>query len=359
MLQDKAGADLSLAVRDNLTMVNKGFVQSLCLRFHDSHERAQLAYADNLAETRRLMQLLCEMQRLDLLPDPDGASADTDRGGPDLQSTAHDIWTSDLQLATRRLESLQSAQAALKASRSGGAGSPGLDRLIEDAEAFVAELEARSNGIETFGPPDPQHVKSDAEKNTLDDFFGYVQRTEDAFLASKTETPRPDDDPMFAVLNTLLSNHFLAIDQFFLQGFLLYRWNEDALAEGRLKHSVDQMKAAYRTAQRILVLGSVPRSVFLDELRIPYYVTVGSNPLEALQNDAMLSARLIDAMQRGRELAEKAPEPRTVGMLSQLIEVESAARGHVSEQVDALANGTSPGKGTGKFESMLKHWAAA
>ena len=34
MQQQSVGAELSQAVRDNLTMINKGFVQTLSLRFH-------------------------------------------------------------------------------------------------------------------------------------------------------------------------------------------------------------------------------------------------------------------------------------------------------------------------------------
>lgn len=356
MHQQSVGAELSQAVRDNLTMINKGFVQTLSLRFHDTRERAQLAYADNLAETRRLMQLLYTMQQLDLRPDPDG---DADRGGPDLQANAKEIWPSDLALATRRLGALQRGRDSLAASKTGDALQQELDDLIEDAAAFVADLRDRTEGNETFGLPDPAQTKSDAENNALDDFFGYVQRTEEAFMAGQTESRRPLDDPLFAVLNTLLCNHFLAIDQFFLHGFMLHRWGEDALAEGRIKHSVIQMNAAYRIAQRILVLGSVPKSVFQDRLRLPYRVAIGSDPREALQHDLALSQRLIDGLQLAKELAEDASEPHSVAMVSDLIEVERRAGADLSEQAEQHASGNAPGKGTGKFDTMLKNWGAA
>ena len=73
--------DLNLALGDRLTMVNRGFVQSLCLRFHGERTAAELAYADNLAETRRLMQLIREMQRRGMALDPDGAA-----GSPTAES---------------------------------------------------------------------------------------------------------------------------------------------------------------------------------------------------------------------------------------------------------------------------------
>lgn len=355
MQQQGVERELSEAVRDNLTMINKGFVQTLSMRFHDSRERAQLAYADNLAETRRLMQLLYTMQQFDLRPDPDG---DADRGGPDLQANAKDVWPSDLALATRRLGALQRGRDTLAASKTDDALHRKLDDLIKDAEAFVADLRDRTKGNEIFGLPDPAQTKSDAENNALDDFFGYVQGTEEAFLAGTSESPRPTNDPLFTVLNTLLCNHFLAIDQFFLHGFMLHRWGEDALAEGRIKHSVIQMNAAYRIAQRILVLGSVPKSAFQDRLRLPYRVVIGSGTGEALQHDLTLSRRLIDGLQLANELAEEACEPHAVAMLADLIETERRAGTALLDQAEQHASGHAPGKGTGKFDAMLKNWGA-
>ncbi len=356
MLQDTASAELNLALRDNLTLINKGFVQALCLRFHDSKQRAQLAYADNLAETRRLMQLLLEMQRQDIPLDPDGISENLDRGGPDLQSKAKDIWLSDFKLATRKFESLRRGQTSLKSSRPDSSGSLGLDRLIEEGEEFVAELRDRSNGIENLDQLDPTKTSSQAEKKTLEDFLGYVEGIEEAFLVGKTETTRPENDPVFTVLNTVLSNHFLAIDQFFLHGFLLHKLNEKALAEERIKHSVDEMKGAFRAVQRILVLGSVPRSIFLQDIRSLYRVLVGSNPLEAIRNDLELTEKLIVNLQRAKELAENASESRSVDMLSDFIDRENNAKRRLSKQLEQFSKGETSGKGSGKIDAMLDRW---
>ncbi len=357
MDRDTAGAELNLALRDNLTLINKGFLQALCLRFHDSKQRAQLAYADNLAETRRLMQLVREMQRWDIPLDPDGTSENPDRGAPDLQSKAKEIWLSDLKLAARKVESLQRGRTSLKSSRPDSPELSGLDRLIEEGEEFVAELRDRSNGLEDFSRFDPTRAASDAEKNTLEDFLGYVEDIEDAFLRGKAETKRPENDPVFTVLNTVLSNHFPAIDQFFLHSFLLHQWNEDALAEVRLKHSVDEMKGAFRTVQRVLLLGFVPGSAFLQDLRSPYRVAVGSNPLEAIRNDLDLTETLIVKLKRAKELAENASDARSVDMLSSFIDIEGNAKRWLSKQLEKLSKGETSGKGSGKFDTMFDRWA--
>ena len=357
MTQDTAGADLNLALRDNLTMINKGFVQALCLRFHGSKQRAQLAYGDNLAETRRLMQILVEMQRRDMALDPDGISEVSDRGGPDLQSEAKEIWLSDFKLATRKLESLRRAQTLLASSRPDRSGSRGLDRLVAEGEAFAAELRDRSNGLENFDQFDPAKAASDAETNTLDDFFGYVEHIEDGFMAGKSETTRPDNDPVFSVLNTVLRNHFLAIDQFFLHGFVLQKFGEKALAKESIMHSVDQMKGAFRVTQRILVLGSVPGPNFLQTIRSPYRVRVGSNPLEAIRNDIALTEKLIANLRGAKELAETASETRSVDMLSDFIATENNAKKRLSTRLGELSSGESSGKDSDKIDTMLDRWA--
>jgi bacterioferritin len=359
MTQEQTGADLNLALCDNLTFINKGFVQSLCLRFHDSKERARLAYADNLAGTRRLMQLLREMERLGIRPDPDGASGDSGRGAPDLQSKAKDIWLSDMALVTRKLESLRRGKALFDVSSPDGSESPALERLIGETEAFAAELQDRANGIENLGPFDPAQAASQAETNTIEDFLGYVENAEDAYLAGHTDAPLPESDPIFAVLNTVLNNHFLAIDQYFVHAFMLAQWNEKALAEDSIRRSVDEMKGAFRAAQRIIVLGSVPRLIFLDDIRVPYRVRTGSDPLDAIRNDLALTDQLTVQLQRAKALAENVSEARSVDFLSSAIDLESDAKRRLSAQMETLSAGETPGAGSGKFDRMLDSWAAA
>ena len=123
---------------------------------------------------------------------------------------------------------------------------------------------------------------------------------------------------------------------------------------GVSEHSVTQMNAAYRIAQRILVLGSVPKSVFQDRLRLPYRVAIGSDTRETLQHDLTLSQRLIDGLQLAKELAEDASKPHAVAMVSDLIEAERRAGADLPEQSEQHANGHAPGNGTGKFDAMLK-----
>ena len=358
MQQYNVGAELNLALRNNLTLINKGFVQVLCLRFHDSHQRAQISYGDNLAETRRLMQLLGEMQRLGVLFDPDGPSDSTDRGGPDLQTTAKDIWLSDLTLASEKLDAMRNAQVALRSSQAPSAKNPDLDVLIEEGEAYVAELRDRINGKEDLNPFDPAQAASEYEQSSLDDFFGYAEGTDEAFLQGKTETAGSQSDALAAILNTVLSNYFLAIDQFFLHGFLMQSWQEKKLAEVRIKHSVDVMIGAYRTAQRIIVSGSLPKSIFLQDMRIPYCVKVGSNPLDAIRNDLDLTRKLLGNLTQAKKLVEDISEPSSADMLSLLIEKEVGAEKWLSQKMEILTTGETADKDDGEFDAMLARWTA-
>ena len=130
MHSERPDIDLNLALGDKLTMVNRGFVQSLCLRFGGERTAAELAYADNLAETRRLMQLIRAMQRLGVTLDPDGVAGSPDRGEPDFQAREKEVWLSDLDLMTRNLASLRRARSASETL-------PALDGLIEEGAAHV------------------------------------------------------------------------------------------------------------------------------------------------------------------------------------------------------------------------------
>ena len=266
---ERPDVDLNLALGDKLTMVNRGFVQSLCLRFHGERTAAELAYADNLAETRRLMQLIRAMQRQGVPLDPDGAAGDQDRGEPDFQVQEKAVWLSDLNLMTRNL-------ASLRRARSASGTSPGLDGLIEEGAAFVAELRRRAEAAGNLAPSESGEPASNAEGRSLEDFLESLEDTDERFLAGETSADRPVDQVLSAVLNTVLCNHFLAIEQFFLQGFLLEQCGETALGEVRIGHSVDEMTFAFRVTQRIILLGAEPRPVFRPDIRLPYSVKVGS-----------------------------------------------------------------------------------
>ena len=254
---------LNLALGDKLTLVNKGFVQSLCLRFRGASRSAELAYADDVAETRRVMQLIREMQRLGVPLDPDGAAASPDRGKPDLQAHEYSLWRSDLNLAARNLESLRQARSALERSESGHEASPELDGLIEEGAAYVTELRARAEGAGILEMPNLSRPSSDAEGCALEGFLRSLKDTDERFLAGELEAALPQDAPLFPVLNSVLCNHFLAIEQFFLQGFSLENCNEKALGEERIKHSLDEMTRAFRIAQRVILLSSAPQPDFL------------------------------------------------------------------------------------------------
>ena len=359
MHSERLDAELNLALGDKLTLVNRGFVQSLCLRFLGERPAAELAYADNLAETRRLMQLIREMQRQGLPLDPDGVATGPDRGEPDFQVQEKAVWQSDLRLATRNLASLRRARSALETSEPARQPSPGLDRLIEEGAAFVAELHDRVEAAGNPAPPDPGQPASDAEGRSLEDFLGYLEDTDERFLAGKADTARPGDEALFTVLNTVLCNHFLTIEQFFLQGFLLKHCNEKALGKVRIEHSVDEMTCAFRIAQHIILLGSEPRPVFIPNIRLPHRVKVGSDPLAAIRHDLELTENLIATLEDAKTAAEAAREPKTVDILSLSLKTERNARMWLSGQLERLLKGGAPPEASGRFDTMLQRWAVA
>ena len=150
-----------------------------------------------------------------------------------------EVWLSDLNLMARNLASLQRA-------RSASGTSPGLDGLIEEGAAFVAELRRRAEAAGNLALSESGEPASNAEGRSLEDFLESLEDTDERFLAGEVDTVRPVDEALIAVLNTVLCNHFLAIEQFFLQGFMLEQCGETALGEVRIGHSVDEMTFAFR-----------------------------------------------------------------------------------------------------------------
>ncbi len=348
MHSERPDADLNLALGDKLTMVNRGFVQSLSLRFHGERTAAELAYADNLAETRRLMQLTREMQRQGVPLDPDGVAESPDRGEPDFQVTEKAVWLSDLSLMARNLASLRRARSALETS-------PGLDDLIEEGAAFVAALHDRAEAVGNLAPDDPGEPASDAEGRSLEDFLGYLEDTDESFLAGEADTAWPEDEALFTVLNTVLCNHLLAIEQFFLQGFLLEHCHEKALGEVRIQHSVDEMTCAFRVTQHIILLGTDPKPVFSPDIKLPHRIKVGSDPLTAIRHDLELTENLMATL----ENAKSAADPKTVDILSRSLATEGNAQMWLSSQLERLTKGGVPPAASGRFDTMLQRWAVA
>ncbi len=345
-------ADLNLALGDRLTMVNRGFVQSLCLRFHGERTAAELAYADNLAETRRLMQLIRAMQRQGVPLDPDGAAGAPARGEPDFQVREKAVWLSDMSLMARNLASLRRARSAFETS-------PTLDGLIEEGAAFVAELQHRAEAAGSLQPSGSGEPASDAEGRSLEDFLESLEDTDERFLAGEADAARPGDEAVIGVLNTVLCNHFLAIEQFFLQGFLLEQCGEKALGEVRIGHSVDEMAFAFRVAQHIFLLGADPQPVFRPAIRLAHRVRVGSGPLAAIGHDLELTEALIATLEDAKALAQAASEPGTVGILSRFLETERNAKTWLSGQRERLSKGEAPPEASGRFDTMLQRWAVA
>lgn len=359
MDRGRLDAALNLALGDKLTLVNKGFVQSLCLRFRGARRGAELAYADDVAETRRVMQLIREMQRLRVPLDPDGAATSPERGKPDLQAHENAVWRSDLSLAVRNLESLRQAKGTLERSESGHEESPGLERLMEEGAAYVTELRARAEAAGNLELPGPGPPASDAQGHSLEEFLGSLTDTDENFLAGELETALPRNAPLFPVLNTVLCNQFLAIEQFFLQGFSLEHCGEKALGEQRLKHSIDEMAGAFRVAQRIILLGSVPRADFLPSIRLPHRVKVGSGAMAAIRDDLELTENLIATLEGAMSSPGVASEAQTLAILSHCLDTEGNAQRSLSRHLERAANGEAALEASGHFEAMLARYGIA
>ena len=186
-----------------------------------------------------------------------------------------------------------------------------------------------------------------------------MEDTDERFLAGETDRARPPDETLLTVLNTVLCNHLLAIEQFFLQGFLLEHCNEKALGEVRIQHSVDEMTCAFRVTQRLILLGAEPRPVFMPDIRLPHRVKVGTDPLTAIRHDFELTENLIATLEDAKGAAETAREPKTVDILSRSLTTERNAQTWLSGQLERLSKGGPPPQPSGRFDMMLLRWAVA
>ena len=354
MHQQEIGPALNAALGDKLTLVNKGFVQSLCLRFVQAKTAAELAYADNLAETRRVMTLIREMQRLGISLDPDGADSSHDRGEPDLKAREKEIWLSDLKLANRNRDALKRARKAFATSGSRSKDCLWLDNLITEGEAFATELECRSRGVYEVRAT---KATAPAQGNSLEHFLESLEDLDSRLLAGRTEATRGPTGPLFSVLNSVLCNQFLAIEQFFLQGFLLVQCGHVSLGEVRIRHSLDEMVGAFRVAQRILLLGSVPRPFFLPQAKIPYRIRVGSDAMTALKNDLALTESLIESLDLAAARTQADLDSDTLNLISLTINEEKKAEQRLRSNLEALATDGIRILPSGQFDTMLTRWA--
>tara|TARA_Y100000588_G_scaffold62393_1_gene61826 strand:+ start:695 stop:1687 length:993 start_codon:yes stop_codon:yes gene_type:complete len=313
---------LNVALGGGLVLVNKGFVQSLCLWFDDSRSSAELAYSDNLAATRRLMQLIRAMQRLGVRLDPDGADQNADRSDAELQSTELAIWSSDLQVVVRTLDPLRGAQAELELAGVEDGAVDAIVCLAEECEAFAAALRSRAeNSLAHESGASEQRV-SDAEGTNLEGFLKGLADTDSTLLNGRLESE-----------------------------------GQTALAEVRIRHSLAEMSAAYRVAQRILVLGAKPASVFSPDLHVPHRIDVGSSAADALSDDLILTERLEGALEHACAAPAVAADRRSVELLSVAIGLETEMSDWLSTQKLALSQSAQPAPASGAFDHMLERWS--
>ena len=348
MYREELKLALNGALRDKLTLVNKGFVQALNLRFKNASEYAELAYADNLAETKRLMQFTREMQRLGIALEPDRLSGGAERAAPDLQANVTEVWLSDLKLANNSLAFLLEARKVIRATNANPLDFFWLDQLIQETTQFAGELESRSHGVYSFQAGD----------RTLEHFLQGVDGLDERLLVGKVEVKPAESKSLLVILNTVLHNQFVAIEQFFLQGFALENYGYKAMGESRIRHSLEEMCGAFRTVQHILLLGSVPSSETHLRFRIPYRVMVGPDVESAIKYDLELTKKLMRNLVQAEIWAKtRSSQPDTHELVSFFTRIEEIRVKDLYGQLETFLESGEDSVVNGQFDTMLTRWA--
>ncbi|WP_287104316.1 ferritin-like domain-containing protein [Mesorhizobium sp.] len=284
---------MNKVAREKMILINQGFVHAVVLRYREGPQIAQAEYADNLAETRRLLTFLLHMSRLDVGFNPDGSGGSDDYARPKLGRNLLEILSSNLEVVQRCFPALQDTIRLVGESANGQASLPALKTVHDETVAYLAELRTRLSGGEITAKQ--TEIQSEAETITLEHFIGYSKEVDQRWR--ETLAPRKEEEfrDLITGLNSLLMNEFLAIEQLLIHGFVFQRWGLHATAERCFWQSVEEMRAAFRISQVILVLGGDPGQMRSEPHLIPHRVAVGRNKEEALSNDLLLMEQLIAA----------------------------------------------------------------
>jgi bacterioferritin (cytochrome b1) len=350
---------LSKVARDKMTLINQGFVHAVVLRYREGRAAAQLEYADNLAETRRLLTILLHSAQLGICLDPDGYGSSDEYARPLLGGSQQEIWNCDLDVIQRSLPALRDVVQILSEKPDCRKSFEQLRSVQTETLEYAKRLTQQLEG--SFSPvTSAQGVGSEAEKITLEHFIGYSKDVEPKWQRNVIVDQNEAHDELAAALNSLLLNQFIAVEQYLLQGFVLSENGSKATAEHCFWQSVEEMRSAFRLSQVILLLGSTPGNPRDDELLLPHHVESGQGIRDMLQQDFQLAELLLRNNRKATLIAEAKAE---TSVFDALLHVRARQQKftlwlgeRLKQEVEGLVDTPVERKGSGSFDAMLARW---
>jgi bacterioferritin len=128
------------------------------------------------------------------------------------------------------------------------------------------------------------------------------------------------DARIIDMLNDVLTGELTAINQYFLHGKMLLNWGYEHLGKKVVQESIDEMKHADKLVERVLFLDGLPNLQRLGKL------TIGTTPIEILNNDLALELQTVPRLNKGIQLARDAGDNGSEELLAHIL-VDS--EGHV------------------------------